>query len=67
MHLDLFLQAYAVEMAKLEARKQGYSAYEQPLSDGSIKVTLPDTKVLSEPRVEALIDSGHKELACSPK
>lgn len=39
-HLDLFLQAYAVEMAKLEARKQGFSALEQPLSDGSIKVTV---------------------------
>ena len=39
-HLDLFLQAYAVEKAKLEARKQGFSALEQPLSDGSIKVTV---------------------------
>ena len=40
VHLDQFLQAYAVEMAKLEARKQGFSALEQPLSDGSIKVTV---------------------------
>jgi hypothetical protein len=39
-HLDAFLQAYAVEKAKLEARKQGYSATEQALSDGSIKVTI---------------------------
>ena len=39
-HLDQFLQAYAVETAKLEARKQGYSAIEQPLADGSIKVTV---------------------------
>lgn len=39
-HLDRFLQAYAVEMAKLQARKQGFSAVEQPLSDGSIKVTV---------------------------
>ena len=39
-HLDLFLQAYAVEAAKLEARKQGYSAIEQPLADSSIKVTI---------------------------
>ncbi len=39
-HLDHFLQAYAVEKAKLEARKQGYSAIEQPLADGSIKVTI---------------------------
>ena len=39
-HLDQFLQAYAVERAKLEARKQGYSAIEQSLADGSIKVTV---------------------------
>ncbi len=39
-HLDFFLQIYAVEKAKLEARKQGYSAIEQPLADGSIKVTI---------------------------
>lgn len=39
-HLDQFLQAYAVERAKLEARKQGYSAIEHTLADGSIKVTI---------------------------
>jgi hypothetical protein len=39
-HLDQFLQIYAVEKAKLEARRQGYSAIEQPLADGSIKVTI---------------------------
>ena len=39
-HLDRFQQAYAVEKAKLEARKQGYSATEQSLVDGSIKVTI---------------------------
>jgi hypothetical protein len=39
-HLDSFLQAYAVEMTKLEARRQGYSAMEQSLADGSIKVTI---------------------------
>ncbi len=39
-YLDQFLQAYAVERAKLEARKQGYSAIEQSLADGSIKVTI---------------------------
>ena len=38
--LDEFLQAYAVEKAKIEARKQGYSVSEQPLADGSIKVTV---------------------------
>lgn len=39
-HLDAFLQSYAVEKAKLEARKLGHSAFEQPLTDGSIKVTI---------------------------
>jgi len=39
-HLDQFLQAYAIEKAKLEARKQGYSTTEQPLSDGSVKLTI---------------------------
>ena len=38
--LDEFLQAYAVEKAKIEARRQGYSVSEQPLADGSIKVTV---------------------------
>ncbi|OYP34002.1 hypothetical protein CGZ80_17580 [Rhodopirellula sp. MGV] len=38
--LDEFMQAYAVEKAKIEARKQGYSVSEQLLTDGSIKVTV---------------------------
>ena len=38
--LDHFLQAYAVEKAKLEARKKGYSTSEQRLTDGSIKVQI---------------------------
>jgi hypothetical protein len=38
--LDLWLQAYAVEKAKLEARKKGHIASEQTLADGSIKVTI---------------------------
>lgn len=29
-HLDLFLQSYAIEKAKLEARKRGYSTLEHP-------------------------------------
>jgi hypothetical protein len=37
-HLDRFMQAYAVEKAKLEARKQGLTVSEQELADGSIKV-----------------------------
>ena len=39
-HLDQFLQTYAVERAKLEARRQGHSAIEQVLTDGSFKVTI---------------------------
>lgn len=39
-HLDAFLQAYAIEKAKLEARKKGHSVYEQPLPDGAIKLTI---------------------------
>jgi hypothetical protein len=38
--LDRFLQAYAAEKAKLEARKKGYSVTEQSLLDGSIKLTI---------------------------
>ena len=38
--LHRFLQTYAVERAKLEARKQGHSVTEQPLSDGSVKLTI---------------------------
>jgi hypothetical protein len=39
-HLDDFLQAYAVEKARIEARKHGHSVYEQPLADGSIKLVI---------------------------
>ena len=38
--LDEFLQAYAAEKAKLEARKRGHSVTEQALADGSIKLTI---------------------------
>lgn len=38
--LDRFLQAYAVEKAKLEARKRGYSVTEQTQQDGSIRVQI---------------------------
>ena len=38
--LDRFLQAYAVEKAKLEARRKGHAVTECPLSDGSIKLTI---------------------------
>ena len=39
-HLVRFLQAYAVEKAKLEARKKGYAVSEQTLADGSIRVQI---------------------------
>lgn len=38
--LHRFLQRYAVEKALIEARRQGHAAVEQPLADGSIKVTI---------------------------
>jgi hypothetical protein len=39
-HLDRFLQLYAVEKAKLEARKKGYQVTEQALQDGSIRLNV---------------------------
>jgi hypothetical protein len=38
--LNDFLQAYACEKAKIEARRAGHSVTEQPLADGSIKLTI---------------------------
>lgn len=38
--LDAFLQAYACEKAKLEARRHGHTVTEQTLADGSIKLTV---------------------------
>ena len=38
--LDRFMQAYAVEKVRIEARKRGYSVVEQALADGSIDVTI---------------------------
>ncbi len=39
-HLDHFLQMYAVEKARLEARRKGYAVSEQALQDGSIKLQI---------------------------
>jgi len=39
-HLDRFLQIYAVEKARIEARKKGHQITEQSLADGSIKLTI---------------------------
>ena len=38
--LDRFLQTYAIEKAKIEARKKGHSVVEQRLDNGSIKLTV---------------------------
>ena len=38
--LDRFLQIYAVEKARIEARKKGHQITEQSLADGSIKLTI---------------------------
>ena len=41
-HLDGFLQAYAVEMAKIEARKKGHTVAEQTPANGSSKLTIQE-------------------------
>ena len=38
--LDEFVQAYAVEKTKIEARKKGHTVTEQQLADGSIKLAI---------------------------
>ena len=38
--LDRLLQAYAVEKARIEARKAGHTVTEQALPDGSIRLTI---------------------------
>ncbi len=38
--LDRFLQGYAIEKCRLEARRHGHTVTEQPLVDGSIKLTI---------------------------
>jgi hypothetical protein len=41
--LDRFLQSYAAEKTKLEARKRGHTVRELLLQDGSIKLTIQVT------------------------
>jgi len=38
--LDRFMQSYAVEKARIEARKKGHTVTEQQLADGSVKLTI---------------------------
>jgi len=40
VQLDRFMQAYAVEMTKQQARRKGYSVNEQTLENGSIRVEI---------------------------
>jgi hypothetical protein len=42
-YFDSFLQAYAVEKAKIESRRRGHSVSEQALADGSIRLTIQVT------------------------
>jgi hypothetical protein len=42
-HLDRFLQLYAVEKAKLEARKKGFAVTEQQLQNGSIRLQIAES------------------------
>ena len=44
--LSHFLKIYAVEKAKLEARRKGYQVSEQSLQDGSIKLQMTFTPAL---------------------
>jgi hypothetical protein len=39
-HLDRFLQMYAIEKTRIEARKKGYTVSEQQLQDGSVKLQI---------------------------
>jgi hypothetical protein len=39
-HFDRFLQSYACEKTKMEARRRGHQCTEQTLADGSIKLTI---------------------------
>ena len=39
-YLDQFLQMYAVEKAKIEARRKGHSVVEKRLGNGSVKLTV---------------------------
>jgi hypothetical protein len=40
VHLERFLQMYAVERTKIEARKKGHAVTETLLQDGSIRVQI---------------------------
>lgn len=39
-HLDRLVQTYAICKATIEAKKRGHTVFEQPLPDGSVKLTI---------------------------
>jgi hypothetical protein len=41
-HFDAFLQSYAVEKAKIEARRRGHVVTEQTLQDGSVRLQITE-------------------------
>ena len=43
--LNSFLQAYSVELCRLEARKKGFAVTEQPLVGGSIRLQILESSV----------------------
>lgn len=40
VELDRLVQSYAIEKASLEARRKGHTVLEQPLEDGTVKLTI---------------------------
>ncbi|MBL8800144.1 MAG: DUF1257 domain-containing protein [Planctomycetia bacterium] len=40
--LDKFLQMYAVELVRIEARRRGHTITEQQLQDGSVRMTIQE-------------------------
>jgi hypothetical protein len=42
VHLEKFAQMYAVEKAKIEARRRGHTTVETALADGSIRLKITD-------------------------
>lgn len=42
--LDRFLQAYAVERTRLEARKKGYGVTETQMADGTIRLRIAEDR-----------------------
>jgi hypothetical protein len=40
--LDAFLQAYAIEVVRIESRKKGFQVTEQALADGSVKLQIQE-------------------------